>query len=187
MCVLIGKAKNRRATCTMAASPALLWICSVKSCRLRVIRRKNMWSRLNSPVFSVVREGNQAILKVKLHRGPTLVKAIPRLQVTSKDVLVQNARQAPPAQRCDVAVSKFENYLRLNIRGAEKLVNHGIYEMRIADLRAVRRSVTSGRHSLCSGCVQTCLWPVWWLKWFSMHERLIFQAISKNISPQFKR
>ena len=52
----------------------------------------------------------------------------------------------PPtaAQRYDVAVSKFEDYMRVkNIRGTDEFVNHGFYETRSVDLCAGRLSVTS--------------------------------------------
>ena len=76
-------------------------------------------------------------------------------EVTSNDILDQSARflcedvpvqdELPtPAQHDDVAVSEFEQCLRVeDIHGPEKLVNHDLNDIRNARLFALRLSVTS--------------------------------------------
>ena len=120
------------------------------------------------------------------------------LLVHKRNVLMQHV-PLPAAQLYDEAVSKFQDYLRVKtIRGAEELVSQSLYETCIADLCEVRRSVTSwpplAVQCLCSNVfIAYQFKPDLWIRvaslvaeWFSLHERLIFQCVSKNISPQLK-
>ena len=54
---------------------------SVNHCQWLPIQRESMCISLNPPVPSVVRERNLSTWRMQLRRGPTLVKAIPCLQV----------------------------------------------------------------------------------------------------------
>ena len=106
---------------------------------------------------SVIREGNLPVFESETSQKAYLGESHSTPSGTSKDILGQNAHffyknltsqcwDVPPtaAQRYDVPVSKFEDYMRVkNIRGTDEFVNHDFYETRSADLCAVRLSVTS--------------------------------------------
>ena len=159
----------------------------MKRCRLRVIR-----------------EGNLPVLNVGLRRRPTLEKAVPtpsghieRHPGPKRALLVRTRNKPPPAsQRYDVAVSQFEDYLRLkkHSRG-RKLVSHGTHEMEIADLCAVRRSVTSlpplavqysFSNVIITHQLQVHPWivrPVWWLNGSPCMNGSPFIASQTHFTP----
>ena len=102
------------------------------------------------------------------------------------------------AQHHGVAVSWFEKYLRVNdIHGAEEFVSHGLNIIQNAGVCAMKLSDTSwpplAVQCVCSSVLlHTTFSPSMdrvagmLAEWFSLHERLISQSVSKNISLQLE-